>query len=148
MVIYIVLLKSTCDLSCDPIHSPWHPRAHVRHCFVNRSRARCSCASASGAWRADHGTFLSADPEVVSFHCNVCFEELRLTPAHFCLYECSVCVSLRCPILTTGVCLLVERECGNATVMSLPRTIHRLIGKIVEAANNVLTLVAGLLWYS
>lgn len=44
---------------------------------------RRSCASASGAWRANRGHFSSADPEVVSLHCNVCFEALQLTPAHF-----------------------------------------------------------------
>ena len=57
--------------------------AHVRHCFVNRGGARRSCASALGAWRADRGHFSSADPEVISLHCNVCFEALQLTPAHF-----------------------------------------------------------------
>lgn len=39
---YIVLLKSTCDLICEPIHNT--PSTHFWHYFVNRWGACVSCA--------------------------------------------------------------------------------------------------------
>lgn len=123
-----MLLKSTCDLICEPIHNPdtlhslltlfskqmWSTlfmRFRYVSLVMQFNRQVClRCGHFGHVELQTHSTVMFA---LRSFG----------WPQHIFLHECSVCVGSsvsRLLILTTGVCLLVflkqGQECGNATV--------------------------------
>lgn len=127
-VIYIVLLKSTCDLVREPIHNP-----DTRHsCLtlfckqMRRMLVRPLQRNGQICVSSDH---FSADPKYRVFTPLWClFWGVSADPSTFFFpRECSVCVRLFAPLtLTTGVCLVTfscdedeHVEMNSATVMSL-----------------------------
>lgn len=131
-VIYIVLLKSTCDPNREPIHNPDTLYSRLALFCKQMWSALLIMLRLLGTvmgWSAcEVATFqLTWGSSVTEFHFTVMFV-LRSSgwSQHIFLYECSVCVGcFRLLTLTTGACLAMfafnkdkNVEVTNFTVMS------------------------------